>query len=148
MARNQFYNQLDASVIVDGIVAENIADGDAIRVADAGASAAVTAGLGGALTSLSTDRTGSLELDLFPHSRTIGYLNMMRNAQGQGNGRLFDCTVTTGVGEVVRLNRCSMENVGTLSTGGKEGKARTYRILVEEILWPEDGDILDLAGQL
>ncbi len=137
MARKGFYNQAEASVVFDGVVATKIAGGDAIRVVDDSTGATKTPGLKGTLTSVGTDNSGYFEMDLFPTSPLWNKIYNMKNRQSQGSGRLFDVMVSTGVGERVNCQRCAIEKAGDIGTGGPEGKMRTVRCTVENIQWPE-----------
>ncbi len=137
MARKNFYNQAEASVILDGVVVTKLAGGNAIRVIDDSTAATKTPGLKNTLTSVATDNSGFLELDIFPTSPQWSKIYNMKNRQAQGSGRLFDIVVATGVGERINCQRCAIEKVGDIATGGAEGQMRTVRFTVENVQWPE-----------
>lgn len=137
MARKEMYNQATASLVFDGVLVTKLADGNCIRVMDDATGATKTPGLKNTMTSISSDNSGFLEFDIFPTSNIWNKVYNMKNRQAQGSGRLFDCAVMTGVGESVPAQRCAIEKVGDIQTGGPEGQKRTVRCTVENVKWPE-----------
>lgn len=127
MARTEYYNQGAASVTLDGDTVTHFADGDSIRIIPNDVGSATTDGLDGASTSFSSVRSGAWEIDLKPVSPTLDLAFELMEAQRYGNGRLFNITVTTGVGEFITLRNCGMVNDGGSVSGGPVMATRTIK---------------------
>lgn len=125
MARTEVYNQAACSVTFDGETVTHFMDGDSIRFTPADGGSSITNGLDGASTSFANVRYGDWEIDLKPVSPILDRVYRMKDEQDSGRGRLFDITVTTGVGEFVSFNGCGIVNDGGITAGGDTMAGRT-----------------------
>ena len=131
MARLEFYDQNQHSVIVDGLAIEDFHDGeDAIAFAPEGQLVGGSRGLDRNRISLGSPRMGTLTLRLKPTSPSIDFLNELANLAGQGQARLFDCVISTGVADVLSMVNCAAIDTD-YQTGGPNMQTRTFEIMCE-----------------
>lgn len=131
MARTAFYNRATSTVVIDGVVVEGVAAGDAIRIIPEADMSSTTQGLQNAETSINNDLRARLEIDLQATSVYIPVFNSMARRQAEGSGRLFDASVRTGVNESEKLQGMTIRNRGEIRTGGSEAQLRTAVFSVE-----------------
>lgn len=132
MARNtDYYNQADHSIVVDGEVLEDVAEGDSIGVEFEGDRVATTHGYDGASTSYSSDRRGAFTVMLKPTSPSNDYLEGLFQRQAS-NPRKFDVVVMTGVREIWRGSGCSITREN-FATGGPAMSGRGFRFPAEQM---------------
>ncbi len=137
MPRNIAYNQAQASVVINGLLVDHLADGDSIRILNDAVGAQKTVGTHGVMMSFASDESGAFEVDLLPVSNALGILYTLWRAQKTGIAApLINITVATGVGEVAQLMDCALENIGDIATGGPQGQLRTVRFLASKIIQP------------
>lgn len=134
MSRNtQFFNQSQCTVILDGVPVEQFSDGDAIRVKRTTEGSTIERGIDGATTTFSTDKSGTVELDLKGVSITLDQINFLAMAQRTGFAREFSMQIVTSALEPIRCEGCSIAHAGDTSTGGRSSSPRTVTINVRKI---------------
>ena len=137
MPRDIAYNQAQATVVVNGLLVDNLADGDSIRIINDAVGAQKTVGTHCTMISFASDESGAFELDLLPISRALTLLYSQWRGQKTGFAvPLINITVSTGVGEISQLTGCAIENIGDISTGGPVGQMRTVRFVASKIIQP------------
>lgn len=137
MTRALFFNQAIATAVVDGLPAQGlVSDSDSIRVIPSADGSSVAKTLSGGVTTFSNDVTGVLELDLIGTSPTLDKINALWRAQKGFGARLFDCQILTTAAEPIRLEGCSISDVGTIATGGSSATPRTVVINVQRVILP------------
>lgn len=138
MNRPLFFNQSLSTVVLDGSPVEGlVSDSDSIRVTPAAEGSSLAKTLTGAVTTFSNDESGTLELDLLGTSPTLDRIYSLWRAQKGYGARLFDCQVLTSANEPVRLEGCSVADVGAIATGGNTAAPRTVVINVQRVKLPE-----------
>lgn len=138
MTRALFFNQAIATVVLDGVPAQGlVSDADSIRITPAADGSSVAKTLTGGVTTFSNDETGTLELDFVGTSPTLDKINAMFRAQKGYGARLFNIQVLTTAAEPVRLEGCSIADVGVIATGGSSATPRTVVINAQRIKLPE-----------
>jgi hypothetical protein len=138
MDRPLFFNQALSTVVLDGSPVEGlVSDSDSIRVTPAAEGTSLAKSLNGAVTTFSNDESGTLELDLLGTSPTLNQINALWRAQKGYGARLFDCQVLTSANEPIRLEGCSIADVGAIATGGTSAAPRTVVVNVQRIKLPE-----------
>lgn len=138
MSRNTFFgNQADCTVIIDGFLLSDFLDGDAIRVIPAGEGSTMDVGLDKATTLFSTNKSGTLEVDLKPTSPALDFINALFANQLNGAGRLLAGEVVTSASENYGLSGVSIVNPGTGASGARTFSGRTVVFNVEEIDYPQ-----------
>lgn len=133
MSRNTQYNRADVTVVLDGDLVEGFGEGDAIRIIPNEAGATITDGLDSSTISFNSIKSGQVEIDLKPTSKTLEKITKLHSSQKTSNARTFDIEVSTGVGEFHSCKRCAILNIGTITTGGETLQSRTVVMLCEEI---------------
>ena len=134
MRNTSFFNQAACTVIIDGEIAEQFLDGDSVRITQSAEGSTVDRGFDGATTTFSTDRTGTLEIDLKGTSPTLDLINDLWSAQKTANAREFSCQIMTTAAEPIYLDGCSIASPGNIATGGRQASARTVVINVRTIV--------------
>jgi hypothetical protein len=138
MDRPLFFNPALSTVVLDGSPVEGlVSDSDSIRVTPAAEGTSLAKSLNGAVTTFSNDESGTLELDLLGTSPTLNQINALWRAQKGYGARLFDCQVLTSANEPIRLEGCSIADVGAIATGGTSAAPRTVVVNVQRIKLPE-----------
>ncbi len=127
MARTEYYNQGAVSVTFDGETVTHFADGDSVRIIPNDIGSSTTDGLDGASTSFASVRSGAWEIDLKPVSPILDTIFSLMEDQRYGRGRLFNITITTGVGEFITLRNCGIVNDGGSASGGEAMVTRTAK---------------------
>jgi hypothetical protein len=131
MARQEFYNQADHTLIVDGTALQDFDEGDdVISFEPQGDGATYTEGLDRNRISFRSPRVGMLTVRLKPTSPSIARLTELLQAQEQGAPRLFDVQLKTGVKDVLRLKNCAIVDSG-FTTGGTKMAPREYQFIAE-----------------
>ena len=126
MPRTAFYSQRNHSVVVDGASLEDFAEGDnVIAFEPQGDAVSTQRGLDKNNINFGSPRPGWLTVQLKPTSLSINDLELAIRNQEDGNPRLIDISVMTGVNEVLSLTRAGIEEQG-FGTGGTSGTPRTY----------------------
>lgn len=134
MARNtQFFNQALVTVILDGTQVTDFMSGDAVRINRSTEGSSLEIGLDKTTTTFSTDKSGTVELDLKGTSPALEKINRLDKAQKTAEARLFSLMIFTSAGEPIRCEGCSISSPGNISTGGKQASARTVTINCESI---------------
>lgn len=129
-----FFNQAICTVILDGVPCVDFMSGDAIRIADNTEGSSIEVGLDRAVTTFSTDQSGTLELDFKGTSLTLEKINKLWKAQKTAAARKFAVQVVTSAAEPIRCEGCSISTPGGAATGGKTASARTVVLNVEKII--------------
>ena len=134
MRNTLFFNQALCTVILDGVQVRDFMDGDAIRVNPSTEGSSLEVGMDNAVTTFSTDMSGTLELDLKGTSLTLDRINLMWLAQKTAAARLFNVQIVTSALEPIRCEGCSISSPGAIATGGRSASARTVVLNVQRIL--------------
>lgn len=135
--RNPFWlNQALTTFIFDGLPASDFMSGDSIRIIPNTEGSSLEVGFDSAVTTFSTNQSGTCELDFKPTSLTLDYVNRLYKAQKTAAARLFNCQVLTSAAEPIRLEGCSISSTGTKGTGGNTASARTVVLNVQKIIEP------------
>ena len=135
MARNTlFLNQAHNTVIIDGVPMVDLFSGDSIRVIRNTEGSSMDVGLGRAVTTFSTDQSGTLELDFEQVSTSLDFLSVRNKAQKGALARLMNGMVVSSSLASTRLEGISISSMGTTGTGGKTGSAQTVVFNVEKII--------------
>lgn len=131
MPRTEFYNQAEHTVVIDGTALEDFAEGDdVIAFEPQGDASSATRGLDRNRISFASPRPGLLTVRLKPTSPQLSRLNELVRAQESGQPRLFDVRITTGVGDVLRLTNCAVNESG-FQTGGTTMQPREFQFIGE-----------------
>ena len=131
MARSEYYNQADHSVVADGFALEDFAEGDdVIAFEPQGDAASATRGLDRNRINFTSPRPGLLTIRLKPTSPSITRLQELVTANESGTPRLIDVRVSTGVKDVLRLTNCAIIQSGW-QTGGTTMQPREYQFIAE-----------------
>ena len=126
MARKEFYSQKNHSVLVDGFPLSDFAEGDdVISFEPQGDGVTNQRGLDKNNTNFGSARPGWLTVQLKPTSPAIDILDQLIRNQENGNPRLMNVSVLTGVAEALSVTGCGIEEQG-FGTGGPVGTPRTY----------------------
>jgi hypothetical protein len=128
-----FFNQALCAVILDGAPCVDFMSGDAIRVTPTTEGSSIEVGFDRAVTTFSTDQSGTLELDFKGTSLTLEKINKLWKAQKTAAARKFSVQIVTSAAEPIRCEGCSISSPGGIATGGKTASARTVTINVEKI---------------
>lgn len=139
MARssNLFYNEAAVAVIIDGQVGTQFADEFSIRITPPEDNASLTVGLDGASSSIAANRTCEAMVSFRPTSPSLDIFYQLYLNQNNGQGRLFNVSVNTGVGERLHLNGCLIKNVGEVETGGKQMTIRQVSLTCQELVFDQ-----------
>lgn len=136
MARNtQLLNQALCTVIGAGSTDVDHMAGDSIRIIPNAEGSSMETGFDGTVTTLSTDRSGTFEQDFKQTSSSIDKYTRLWNAQKTYAGSLFNVQVITSANQSIRLEGCSVSNLGTTGTGGKTASAQTIVLNVQKIIY-------------
>lgn len=135
MARNtQFLNQAFTTVVGNGSVDVDHMSGDSIRIIPNAEGSAMEVGFDGATTVFSTDQSGTFEQDFKGTSPSLDKYTRLWLAQKTAAARLFSIQVITSANQSVRLEGCSISNIGAINTGGKTASAQTVTYNVQKII--------------
>lgn len=137
MRNNQFFSQADCAVVIDGVLAQDFSDGDAIRINPSTEGSSLERGFDVATTTFAVDRSGTAEFDLKGTSLTLDQINALWAAQQSGAARLIDIQVMTSAREPIRLEGCSISSPGAIATGGRTSSPRTVIFNVQRITLPQ-----------
>lgn len=136
MARNtQFLNQAICTVIGAGSADVDHMSGDSIRVTSNSEGSALEVGFDGAITAFSTDETGTFEQDFKGTSPSLDKYISLWKAQKTAAASLFECQVITTANQSIRLEGCSISDIGAVATGGKTASAQTVVMNVQKIIF-------------
>ncbi len=136
MPRNtQFLNQALVTVVADGSVDTDHMSGDSVRVIPNAEGSAMEAGFDSTVTSFSTDQSGTFEQDFKLTSPSLDKYQSLWQLQKTGAARLFNAMVFTGASQSIRLEGCSIQNIGQTATGGKAFSAQTVVLNVQKIIF-------------
>lgn len=128
MARTQYYNRASHSVVVDGFAVEDFTDGDdAIAVEFDGDGVTATQGLDRNSISFNSKRIARLTVTVKATSPSIARLRELANGPTNGNPRLIDARITTGVNDKFAGFGGGVEELG-FNTGGATQTPRAFRI--------------------
>lgn len=135
MARNtQFLNQAFCTVVGNGSLDVDHMSGDAIRIISNTEGSALDVGFDNAVTLFSTDESGTFEQDFQHTSASLDKYERLWKAQKTAAARLFSIQVITSANQSIRLEGCSISDIGGISTGGKTASAQTVVFNVEKII--------------
>lgn len=135
MARNtQFLNQAFCTVIGNGSADIDHMSGDSIRIISNTEGSALDVGFDRATTLFSTDESGTFEQDFKHASSSLDKYETLWKAQKTYAARLFNIQVITAANQSIRLEGCSISDIGAISTGGKTESAQTVVFNVEKII--------------
>lgn len=136
MARNtQFLNQALCTVIGNGSADVDHMSGDSIRIIPNAEGSSMETGFDGTTTVFSTDQSGTFEQDFKQTSASLDKYQRLYKAQKTAAARLFNCQVMTSAAQTVRLEGCSIMNIGATNTGGKAASAQTVVMNVQKIIY-------------
>lgn len=128
MARTQFYNRASHSVVVDGFAVEDFTDGDdAIAIEFDGDGVSATQGLDRNSISFNSQRIARMTVTVKATSASIARLRELANGPHNGNPRLIDARVTTGVNDKFAGFGGGVEELG-YNSGGAAQTPRAFRI--------------------
>lgn len=135
MARNtQFLNQAFCTVVGNGSLDVDHMSGDSIRIISNTEGSALDVGFDNAVTLFSTDESGTFEQDFQHTSASLDKYERLWKAQKTAAARLFSIQVITSANQSIRLENCSISDIGGISTGGKTASAQTVVFNVEKII--------------
>lgn len=136
MARNtQFLNQALCTVIGNGSADVDHMSGDSIRIIPNAEGSSMETGFDGTTTVFSTDQSGTFEQDFKHTSPSLDKYQRLYKAQKTSSARLFNCQVVTAANQSIRLEGCSIMNMGAINTGGKAASAQTVVMNVQKIIY-------------
>lgn len=136
MSRNtQFLNQAFCTVVANGSANVGHFSGDSIRVIPNAEGSAMDIGFDSATTVFSTDQSGTFEEDFEGTSPSLDKYILLWKAQKTAAARLFSVQVITSAMQSIRLEGCSVQNIGQISTGGKASTAQTVVLNVQKIIY-------------
>ncbi|MNQ21269.1 hypothetical protein D3C85_343810 [compost metagenome] len=136
MARNNtILNQALCTVIGAGSTDADHMSGDSIRIIPNGEGSSMETGFDGTVTTLSTDQSGTFEQDFKQTSASIDKYARLWKAQKTAAGSLFNVQIITSAFQSIRLEGCSVNNLGTTGTGGKTASAQTITLNVQKIIY-------------
>lgn len=136
MARNtQFLNQALCTVIGNGSPDLDHMSGDSIRIIPNAEGSSMETGFDGTTTVFSTDQSGTFEQDFKQTSLSLDKYQRLWKAQKTATARLFNCQVMTSAAQTIRLEGCSIANIGATNTGGKTASAQTVVMNVQKIIY-------------
>lgn len=92
-------------------------------------------GFDSATTVFSTDQSGTFEEDFEGTSPSLDKYILLWKAQKTAAARLFSVQVITSAMQSIRLEGCSVQNIGQISTGGKASTAQTVVLNVQKIIY-------------
>lgn len=135
MARNTLLlNQALCTVISAGSSDVDHMAGDSIRIIPNAEGSSMEVGFDGAVTTLSTDRSGTFEQDFKQTSPSIDKYTRLWEAQKTAAGSLFNVQIITSANASYRLEGCSVMDLGTTGTGGKTASPQTIVLNVQKII--------------
>lgn len=136
MARNtRFLNQAVVTVISAGSADVDHMSGDSIRVIPNAEGSAMETGFDSTITAFSTDNSGTFEQDFKGTSPSLDKYARLWKAQKTAAATLFNAQVITSANQSIRLEGCSVQNMGTVATGGKAASAQTVVLNVQKIIF-------------
>lgn len=136
MSRNNtILNQALCTVIGDGSPDVDHMSGDSIRVIPNAEGSSMETGFDLTITAFSTDQSGTFEQDFKQTSRSIDKYTRLWKAQKTYAARLFNVQILTAANASIRLEGCSVSNLGTTGTGGKTASAQTIVLNVQKIIY-------------
>lgn len=131
-----FLNQALCTVIGDGTPDVDLASGDSIRVIPNTEGSSLEVGLERAVTTFSTDESGTLELDFIQTSVSLDKYQRLWKRQKTAQARLINHQIFTSAGEPIRCEGVSISSIGQKGTGAKTASAQTVVFNVEKIIYP------------
>lgn len=135
MSRNtQFLNQAFCTVVGNGSADVDHMSGDSIRIIPNAEGSAMEVGFDGPTTVFSTDQSGTFEQDFKATSPSLDKYTTLWLAQKTYGARLISIQVITSANQSIRLEGCSIQNIGQISTGGKAASAQTVVFNVQKII--------------
>lgn len=135
MARNtEFLNQAFCTVVGNGSADVGHMSGDSIRIISNTEGSSMDVGFDGATTLFSTDESGTFEQDFKHTSPSLDKYETLWKAQKTYAARLFNIQVITAANQSVRLEGCSISDIGAINTGGKTESAQTVVFNVQKII--------------
>lgn len=135
MSRNTlFLNQALVTVIGDGSSDVDHMSGDSIRIIPNAEGSSMEVGFDGAITVFSTDSSGTFEQDFKGTSPSLDKYIRIWKSQKTAAARLFGIQIITSANQSVRLEGCSISNIGTIATGGKAASAQTVVFNVQKVI--------------
>jgi len=136
MSRNTlFLNQALCTVIGNGSQDVGHLSGDSIRVIPNSEGSAMDVGFDGAVTQFSTDQSGTFEQDFQQTSESLDKYTDLWRAQKTSAARLFNIQIITAANQAIRLEGCSISELGAVNTGGKTPSAQTVVFNVQKIIY-------------
>jgi hypothetical protein len=137
MARNtQFLNQALCTVVGYGTPDVDFFSGDAIRIIPNAEGSSMEVGLDGSTTTFSTDQSGTFEVDFKQNSVSLDKYQGIWKRQKTAQASLGNIQIFTSAAEPIRLEGCSISNIGQKGTGGKTASAQTVVFNVQKIIYP------------
>jgi hypothetical protein len=131
-----FMNQALCTVIGYGTPDINFFSGDAIRVIPNAEGSSMETGLDSSTTTFSTDQSGTFEMDFKQTSVSLDKYQGIWKRQKTAQAALGNIQIFTSAAEPIRLEGCSISNIGQKGTGGKTASAQTVVFNVQKIIYP------------
>lgn len=136
MARNtRHLNQALCTVISAGSADVDHMSGDSIRVITNAEGSAMETGFDSTITAFSTDESGTFEQDFKGTSPSLDKYIRLWKAQKTAAATLFNAQVITSANQSIRLEGCSVADLGAVNTGGKAASAQTVVLNVQKIIF-------------
>jgi hypothetical protein len=135
MPRFQQYLQANVTVLIDGVLATDLANEETAVITlpdDVASTTKTLSGIGA--VSIATDQTASVSFAFLPTSTTLDFLYAKRIASTTSLATSFSIQVYSGVGELFSGNRCAVSHYGNITTGTGSMQIRNVTIQMSQFI--------------